>query len=66
MTATAIIGKPPSNLQFIGYVLRLAGPATAIIAALAKLLLRGPDAVNICVFIGVVLYGSGFLIKRYF
>lgn len=52
-------------MQTIGFYLRIGGPAIAVIAALAKLLLRGPDPVNICVFIGVVLYGAGYLIKRY-
>jgi hypothetical protein len=66
MATATIVGKPPSTLQFSGYILRLAGPGVAIVAAAVKLLIAHRDAVSICVFIGLLLYGAGYVIKRYF
>ena len=66
MTTMTITGKASPKLQTIGFLLRIIGPSIVVIATATKLLIGGRDALSICVFIGVVLYCAGYIIKRYF
>lgn len=53
-------------LQQIGFYLRIGGPSLVVVAAGAKLLLAGPDPLNVAVFVGAAAYGFGRVIEKYF